>query len=71
MSQNTMIAKHLRMGRKITPLDALNLYGCQRLAARIAELKQMGMKIETHMKTVNTRNGKATVAEYMLRGKTR
>jgi hypothetical protein len=64
-----MIAKHLRMGRKLTPLQALQLYGCMRLAARVLELKEKGMKIDTHIKTVRTSTGKARVAEYILRGK--
>jgi Lhr-like helicase len=62
-----MIAKHLRMGRKLTPLQALSLDVCMRLAARIAELKEQGMKIDTHIKTVRTSTGKARVAEYKLR----
>jgi hypothetical protein len=69
MTQSTMIAKHLRMGRKLTPQQALQLYGCMRLAARIAELKEQGMAIDTHIKTVQTRTGKARVAEYTLRSK--
>ena len=49
-------------GKKITPLEALNKWGCMRLAARIAELRKDGMDIRT---TSVTRNGK-TYAQYHL-----
>ena len=39
-SQNARIAKYLREGNSITPLDALNLFGCLRLGARIADIKE-------------------------------
>lgn len=38
-TQNIFIAEHLRSGKSITPLEALNLYGCFRLGARIFELQ--------------------------------
>lgn len=61
-TQNQQILKHLQTGGSITPLDALNLYGCLRLGARIYELKKQGIKIETKYET---RNGK-TYARYEL-----
>ena len=36
-SQYDMILKHLKRGDSITPLDALDKYGCFRLAAVICE----------------------------------
>lgn len=45
MTQNAAIRAHLEAGRSITPLDALALFGCLRLGARIYDLKQDGMKI--------------------------
>lgn len=59
-SQTKQIQSHLSRGWKLTPLQALQKYGCMRLAARIAELRDEGMNIIT--RTV-TRNGK-TFAEY-------
>jgi len=45
-SQNERIKQHLEMGRSITPLAALRLYGCLRLGARIYDLKRKrGMEI--------------------------
>ena len=63
-SQNARIAKYLQEGNSITPLDALNLFGCLRLGARIADLKdRYNMHIITNM--VTTSNGKR-VASYKL-----
>jgi len=46
MSQNQQIANYLNKGRKLTPIDALNKFGCFRLAARIADLRNDGMNIK-------------------------
>lgn len=50
----------LLRGYKLTPLQALNKWGCMRLAARIEELRRDGMNITT---TKVTLNGK-TYAQY-------
>jgi hypothetical protein len=63
MTQTEMIRAHLESGREITPIDALNQYGCFRLAARIDELRRSNMDIETIMET---RNGKK-FARYRIR----
>lgn len=47
MSQNQKILSHLETGRVISPLKALGLYGCYRLAARIGDLRRSGHNIET------------------------
>jgi len=46
MSQTTNILKHLKQGNTITPLEALNKFGCMRLGARIYDLKKKGYNIE-------------------------
>jgi hypothetical protein len=46
MSQKQLIKKHLQRGWSITPLQALNKYGCLRLAAYIHRLKKEGLAIE-------------------------
>lgn len=61
-TQNEQILRHLKRGRKITPLQALNLYGCFRLSGRILELKQQGHPIKSEMVKVN----KKYVAQYSL-----
>ena len=40
---------HLQSGKSITPLEALNLYGCLRLGGRIWELRNEGHRIDTEM----------------------
>jgi hypothetical protein len=42
-----MVLKHLKRHGTITPVQALNLYGCFRLAARVYELRARGFVIET------------------------
>jgi hypothetical protein len=38
-TQNTLILAHLKNGMSINPIQALKLFGCFRLGARIYELK--------------------------------
>jgi hypothetical protein len=61
-SQNALIKGWLLNGYSITQLEALTKFGCFRLAARIANLRDQGFKIET--KIVTLENGKR-VAMYM------
>ena len=64
MTQTEMIRAHLQSGRDLTPIDALNHYGCFRLAARIKELRNQGLPIET---LTEQRDGKVW-AKYRLVG---
>ena len=52
-SQTSAIKEHLLKGNSITPIDALKLFGCFRLSARIKNLRDAGMSIETEMITVD------------------
>jgi len=61
-SQKQQILKHLKRGKSITALQALNKYGCLRLASRINEIKQEGYTIVSKMVT---RGGKR-FAEYRM-----
>jgi len=63
MSQTTQIANYLNAGRKLTPIDALNKFGCFRLAARIADLRNDGMNIKT---TIVKLKNKKQVAQYSV-----
>jgi hypothetical protein len=63
-TQTKMILHHLRTQRRITPMDALESYGCFRLAARIHDLKENGHHIERQM-VVCDRTG-SRFAEYSL-----
>ena len=46
-TQKYQILNHLQSGKKITPLEALDQFGCMRLASRINELRDEGYPIET------------------------
>ena len=62
LTQNQRILEYLKSGKKLTPLVALEKFGCFRLSARIFNLREQGNAIIT--KNV-TRKGK-TFAEYSL-----
>jgi hypothetical protein len=64
MSQTKQIADYLNKGKKLTPIDALTKFGCFRLAARIADLRNDGMNIVT--KIIKLDNNKQ-VAQYSLK----
>jgi len=63
MSQRDMIRQDLLDGKVITPIDALDKYGCYRLAARISELREEGMPIVTYQDP-----NKNMYAQYSLEG---
>lgn len=54
-SQTDQIRAALLSGLELTPLDALEKFGCFRLAARVADLRAEGLDIET---VTEVRNGK-------------
>ena len=60
-TQNDMILVALKNGERITPLSALESFGCFRLSARIWDLRNEGHPIKT--KHISTPQGKV-VAEY-------
>lgn len=62
-SQAKRILEYLKDGNGITPMDALDLFGCFRLGARIADIKKMGYDIVTER--VKVEGGKY-VARYHL-----
>ena len=67
MSQASRILSHLKR-RPITPLQALDLYGCMRLAARVADLRERGHKIITEPLEIN---GKRIARYRLVQQKTR
>jgi hypothetical protein len=62
MTQTDRIYNWLLAGHKLTPLQALKKFNSLRLGARIYEIRQCGVPIETKYVT---RNGK-TYAEYRM-----
>jgi hypothetical protein len=62
-SQNKHIKNWLETGNSITPIEALNLFGCFRLGARIHDLKnKFGLDIKTEIVEQN----KKRFAKYSL-----
>jgi hypothetical protein len=62
-SQEQAILEYLQGGAALTPLDALRLFGCMRLGARIWDLRRKGYNIS--MRVIETPSGKH-VAEYRM-----
>ena len=66
MTQNDQILKRLKR-RPITSLQAIHLYGCTRLSARIYDLRAMGHAITGKRVSVRDRNGReCRVAQYRM-----
>ena len=64
MSQNKQIADYLNKGKKLTTIDALTKFGCFRLASRINDLRNEGMKISTKIITLEN---KKQIAQYSIK----
>lgn len=63
MSQTEGIMQYMRRHGGITPIEALQEFGCMRLAARIDDLRRTGVPIQTE---IVYRGGKRW-ARYSLR----
>lgn len=63
-TQCQMIREHLEAGHRLSPIEALNKFGCFRLASRINELRKQGLDIRTDI-VEGAENGKRW-AEYWL-----
>lgn len=61
-SHNKQILAHLKKGNSITAWEALNLFQCFRLSARIYDLRDAGHKIDK----ITVRMGKKMFARYKL-----
>jgi hypothetical protein len=61
MSQEEKILNHMKRYGSITPMTALEKYGCFRLAARIAEIRQVH-KVDTEI----VQKGRKRFAKYRL-----
>ena len=66
LTQNQLILEHLKEHKTINPIQALELFSCFRLGARIYNLKQDGYQIETKRKK-NNKYGNY-YAEYHYKG---
>ena len=63
-----MILKHLQTHKRgLTAMQALDKFGCMRLASRISDLRRMGYIISREMIAVKNRDGETChVANYKL-----
>ena len=62
-----LILQHLKTYGSINPKEAENMYGCMRLAARIKDLRNRGVAIDTEIVPGLDRNGgKTRYAVYRL-----
>ena len=64
-TQKQKILAHLKAGLSITPLDALEMFECFRLGARIFDLREDGHPIQSAF--VETRSGKRVKEYWMVR----
>jgi hypothetical protein len=61
--QNARILSHLRSGRTLTALEALDWFKCFRLASRVCDLRKAGYDVQK--RTIKTNSGK-NIAQYYL-----
>lgn len=57
IAQTEKILNYLRGGGSLTGLEALQLFGCMRLGARVWDLKRRGYNIESRMEVHKNENG--------------
>jgi hypothetical protein len=62
LSQEAQILKHLRSGKTLTAIEALNRFGCFRLAARVKDLKEEGHDIRSAIVKVDGKR----IAKYQM-----
>lgn len=63
VTQKQAVLSYLQTGERLTGLQALEMFGCIRLSARIKELKDSGHNIKSEK--IKVSNGKR-VASYRL-----
>lgn len=67
MTQKEMIVKYIKDFGSISPLEALSDLGIMRLASRVTDLKNEGVKIVKSMEKTKNRYGKMVhYARYRL-----
>lgn len=67
ISQNDLILDYLKSHKDISQYEAVNIFGCFRLSARIDDLRRKGNKIKTIRETTKNRLGHTVnYARYVL-----
>ena len=64
-SQNKRIFAYLMEGHRITSLEALNLFGCMRLASRISDIRRYHPEVNIKVDMIETAT-KKKVAQYYV-----
>lgn len=64
-SQNKRIFAYLMEGHRITSLEALNLFGCMRLASRISDIRRDHPEVNIKVDRIETTT-KKKVAQYYV-----
>lgn len=57
-SQERQLQQYMEAGNTITGLEAMNLFGCMRLPARVAEMKKNGVPVQDGWEYELDENGK-------------
>lgn len=65
-SQTSRILAWMKAGNRITPIQALELFGSFRLGARIAEIKEKGFLVKSEFVKVGTGKKAKQVKCYYL-----
>lgn len=66
-NQTNRLLAHLRAGKTITPLESWKVLGIYRLAARIYDLRELGVNIDSELITIRNRYGdRVKVKRYWL-----
>lgn len=69
-NQTSEILEHLKKDGTITTLEAIKLYGCTRLSARIYDLRERGYKIHVENCLGKTKYGEPSrYAKYVYDGR--
>ena len=63
--QTKSILAYLLTGKSLTPIDALNLFGCFRLGARIWDIRH-SLNYDVKDEWVVTQNGKRVKCYYLV-----
>ncbi len=63
-SQENKILAYMQSGKSITPIEALNLFGCFRLGARCYDLRKKGYPIHSEL----VQDGDKHYSRYSLKG---
>lgn len=65
-SQNKKILDYLKKGNRLTSLEALNMFGCMRLASRISDIRKNHPDINIVVDRIETATKKKVAQYYIL-----